>query len=180
MSAATTVRRISTRSTVNMPGETMPGSDLRPSGPPTTSVKFRSSMSLRLGTTSLARPRRPGGWVSSMESSLPVCLQGYPQAQKQYRRILKAGSRRCWLAVTAIRRQECSAKASQLLVHQDEHVIPLLLQQIPVEHLPAGQLWPGKQKLPKFTNHGFTSHQVMAVPKMGTTNKDGMEKGIAG
>jgi hypothetical protein len=40
-----------------------------------TSVKFRSSMSLRLGTTSRDRPRRPGGWVSSMELSLPVWLQ---------------------------------------------------------------------------------------------------------
>src|SRR6478735_8664687 len=64
--AARTVRTTRTRSTVKSPGETIPGAVRRPSGPPTSSVKFRSSRSLRLGTTSRVRLRFSGGIVSCM------------------------------------------------------------------------------------------------------------------
>ena len=49
ITAARTVSRIRTRSTVKNPGETMPGAERRPMGPPISSVKFLSRGSLRLG-----------------------------------------------------------------------------------------------------------------------------------
>src|SRR5687767_8701268 len=70
-SAAITVRIISTRSTVKNPGETIPGAERRPKGPPTSSVKLLKSRSLRLGTTRRARFRWGGGCVSCMAPSLP-------------------------------------------------------------------------------------------------------------
>ena len=71
MTAARTVSRIRTRSTVKNPGETMPGAERRPMGPPISSVKFLSVGSLRLGMTSRTRRRCSGGFVSCMSLSLP-------------------------------------------------------------------------------------------------------------
>jgi hypothetical protein len=47
-----------------------------------------------------------------------------------------------------------SAEPAHLLVHQDIYVVPLLLQQVNVEHPSAGPAaW--EQDIPDFSNHGF-------------------------
>src|SRR6476620_9747982 len=103
---------MSTRSTVKMPGVTTPGSVRVPSGPPITSVKFRRRVSLRLGTTMRGRRPSSGAWVSCMGSSLqPAPFHGGPP----------------------------SAQAANLLVHQHEYVISMLLQQAAVKGTAALQ-----------------------------------------
>jgi hypothetical protein len=67
---------MSTRSTVKKPGETIPGAERWPMGPPISSVKFLRNRSLRLGTTRRARFRWGGVCVSCMCLSLPVDVRG--------------------------------------------------------------------------------------------------------